>query len=119
MEVLIKGPGEVVICLIDSNGKTLLQETLRSSGSPNLAGRRPLSLLLQTRRGEVAVAPVLVGCGEQQQVTFDGDEPAEFTRRRCREIGCADAVAEEAARGAAPLLRVDPARPAGQIPDPP
>ncbi len=119
MEILIKGPGEVVICLIDSSGKTLLQETLRSSGSPNVAGRRPLSLLLQTRRGDVAVAPVLVGCGEQQQVTFDGDQPAEFTRRRCREIGCADAVAEEAARGHAPLLRVDPARPAGQIPDRP
>jgi hypothetical protein len=116
MEIMIKGPGEVVICLIDGKGKTFLQESLRTSGSPNVHTRRPMSLLLQTRRGHLPVAPVLVRCGEKQQVTFDGGEPAVFTRRRCREVGCSDAVAEEAARGGAALLRADPARPPGQIP---
>lgn len=119
MEIIIKGPGQVTICFIDSSGKTLLQERLRNGGSPNVAARRPVSLLLHTRRGHVTVAPVLVDRGEKQRVTFDGDEPAAFTRRRCREIGCTDAVAEEAASGRAQLLRVDPARPPGQIPERP
>jgi len=119
MEITIKGPGQLTICFIDSNGKTLLQEQLRSGGSPSVGARRPVSLLLHTRRGHVAVAPVLVDGGERQQVTFDGHEPAPFTRRRCREIGCNGAVAEEAARGRAQLLRVDPARPPGQIPERP
>ena len=119
MEILIKGPGEVTICFIDSSGKTLLQEKLRSAGTPSIAARRPVSLLLHTHRGHVDVAPVLVDRGEKQQVTFDGDEPEAFTRRRCRDIGCNDAVAEDAARGRAQLLRVDPARPPGQIPERP
>jgi len=119
MEIMIKGPGQVTICFIDSSGKTLLQERLRSGGSPNVAARRPVSLLLHTRNGHVTVAPVLVEHGEKQQVTFDGDEPAAITRRRCREIGCSDAVAGEAARGRAALLRSDPARPPGEIPDRP
>jgi hypothetical protein len=119
VDIVIKGAGEVVICLIDRSGKTMLQERLRSSGSPTIAARRPVSLLLHTRQGHITVAPVLISCGESQQVTFDGDEPTAFTRRRCREIGCSDAVAEEAARGHAPLLRVDPARPPGQIPNRP
>ena len=119
MEIMIKGPGQVTICFIDSSGKTLLQERLRSGGSPNVAARRPVSLLLHTRNGHVTVAPVLVEHGEKQQVTFDGDEPAAITRRRCRDIGCNDAVAEEAARGRAQLLRVDPARPSGQMPERP
>src|SRR5262249_6487366 len=118
MEIMIKGPGQVTICFIDSSGKTLLQERLCSGGSPNVAARRPVSLL-HTRNGHVTVAPVLVERGEKQQVTFDGDEPAVFTRRRCREIGCNDAVAGEAARGRAALLRSDPARPPGEIPDRP
>jgi hypothetical protein len=119
MEIIIAGPGQVTICFVDSSGKTLLQERLRSGGSPSVAARRPVSLLLHTHRGHVEVAPVLVDRGEKQQVTFDGDEPAAFTRRRCREIGCTDGVADEAARGQAQLLRIDPARPPGQIPERP
>ena len=72
MEITIKGPGQVTICFIDGSGKTLLQERLRSGGSPNVGARRPVSLLLHTRRGHVEVAPVLVDRGEKQQVTFDG-----------------------------------------------
>ena len=77
MEIMIKGPGQVTICFIDSSGKTLLQERLRSGGSPNVAARRPVSLLLHTRNGHVTVAPVLVERGEKQQAgqNRDGEEP--------------------------------------------
>ncbi len=111
MEIVIKGLGEAVICFIDSAGKTLLQESLRSAGSDALTARRPVDLVVDTRNGRVELSPVLVSCGGKQRVTFDGDNPAEVTRRRCHEIGCADALAEEAGRGHATLLRQDPTRP--------
>ena len=110
MDIVIKGPGEVVICFIDSKGKTLLQERLRSSGSDSVAARRPVSLSLHARNGRVQVSPVLVSHGGKQRVTFDGDEPAAFSRSRCREIGCAEEVVEAAGHGRAELLRGDPAQ---------
>ncbi len=113
MEIVIKGPGEAVICFIDSTGRTLMQERLRCAGSPTVGARRPIELVVQTRRDRVHLAPVLVSHGEKQRITFDGEAPEAFTRKRCREIGCPDALAEEAARGRAQLLRADPA----QVPD--
>ena len=119
MDILIKGPGEVVICFIDSKGKTLLQERLRSSGSDTVSARRPVSLFMETRNGRIPVSPVLVRHSRHQRVTFDGDEPVSFTKKRCREIGCTEAVAEEAGRGRAQLLRADaPQTPSYSLPRP-
>jgi hypothetical protein len=109
MEIVIKGPGEAVICFIDSKGRTLMQERLRCAGSATVGARRPVSLVGQTRSGRIKLAPVLVASGEKQEVTFDGEAPSSFTKRRCRKIGCPDSIVEEAARGRAKLLRDDPA----------
>lgn len=45
------------------------------------------------------VSPVLVFRGDQQTVTFDGKEPAAYTKHRCKEIGCTQKAAEAVARG--------------------
>jgi hypothetical protein len=113
MDILIKGSGDVVICFIDRSGKTLVQESMRSSGSATTITRRPMDLVVHTRGGRVPVSPVLASCGGKQQVTFDGDEPAAYTRRRCQEIGSAEGVIETAGRGQAQLLRTDPAQKPG------
>jgi len=115
MEILIKGPGEVMICLIDSSGKTLVQERLRSAGTETVTTRRPVDLAVHTRGGQVPVSPVLVSHGGKQQVTFDGEPPAAFTEGRCREIGSIAAVIERARRGEAQLLRADPAQKSGHF----
>ena len=99
MDILIMGPGEVTVCLVDHTGKVMLRETLRVSGSPTVSTRRPIELELTTQKGKVQITPVLVFRGDEQRVTFDGHEPALFTKRRCKEIGCSDKVAEAAARG--------------------
>ncbi len=99
MDILIKGPGEVTVCLVDRTGKAMLRETLRVFGSQTVSARRPIELELTTSNGKMPVSPVLVLHGEQQIVTFDGKEPAIFTRHRCKEIGCTDKESEAAARG--------------------
>jgi hypothetical protein len=99
MDILIKGPGEVTVCLVDRAGKTMLRETLRVFGSQTVSARRPIELELTTSTGKMPVSPVLVLRGEQQTVTFDGNEPAAFTMHRCKEIGCTDKEAEAAVRG--------------------
>ncbi len=111
MEILIKGPGEVVICFIDSKGRTLIQERLRCSGSTTAGARRPVSLVGQAGGEYVPLAPVLVSQGLRQDVTFDGEAPTFFTEKRCLEIGCSAALARDAGRGRAPLLRTDPGNP--------
>src|SRR5690348_11990581 len=110
MDIVIKGPGEAVICFIDSTGRTLMQERLRCAGSATVGA---------LRGGRVKLAPVLVASGERQAVTFDGEAPSAFTRRRCRKIGCPDAVIEAATRGEAKLLREDPAHLSGRRLSPP
>ncbi|HEV2100416.1 MAG TPA: hypothetical protein VGR45_16035 [Stellaceae bacterium] len=99
MDILIKGPGEVTVCLVDRAGKTMMRETLRVFGAQTVSARRPIDLELTTSNGKMPVSPVLLFRGEQQTVTFDGKEPAEFTRHRCKEIGSTDNEAEAAARG--------------------
>ena len=99
MDILIKGLGEVTVCLVDRAGRTMLRETLRVFGSQTVSARRPIELELTTSNGKMPVSPVLVFRGEQQTVTFDGKEPAAFTRHRCKEIGCTDKEAEAVARG--------------------
>lgn len=99
MDILIKGPGEVTVCFVDRAGKTMLRETLRVFGSQTVSARRPIELELTTGKGKMPVSPVLVLRGERQTVTFEGKEPAAFTKHRCREIGCTAKEAEAAARG--------------------
>lgn len=99
MDILIKGPGEVTVCLVDRSGKAMLRETLRVHGSHTVSARRPIDLELSTHKGQARVSPVLLSHGGNQTVTFDGQEPALFTRNRCKEIGCTDKKAEAVAQG--------------------
>jgi len=93
VEIAIMGEGELVIRFIDRAGQTLMQERLVASGSPSL----------RTVNGTALVAPVLVHQSDpKQRVTFDGQTLARFTRKRCKEIGCAGKIAGAAARGDAP-----------------
>ena len=92
MEIIINGPGEVLVCFIDAQGKTLLQERLRISGSDGVFARRPVNLSVETRKGHVELSPVLKSHGGTQRVTFDGHAPDKFTMVRCKEIGCSEVV---------------------------
>jgi hypothetical protein len=51
------------------------------------------------------LAPVLIQqSNPKQRVTFDSETPSRFTRKRCKEIGCATDVVAKAEHGrAAPL----------------
>lgn len=107
MEIVIKGSGEVVVRFIDRSGKTLIQESIRVSGSETVEAKRDISLFAETFAGHVLVSPVLVRQGEKQKVTFDGESPAAFTKKRCQEICCPRYVAEDAERGYAQGLQAD------------
>jgi hypothetical protein len=100
MEILLEGEGAVMIRFIDANGETLMQERLVVSGSPTVQGRRSIALAVQTKAGMVMVAPVLVNqSNPKQRITFDDVPPAQFTRGRCKEIGCSRPVMQRAIRG--------------------
>jgi hypothetical protein len=104
MEIAIIGEGEVVLRFIDREGDTLLQERLVVSGPPDVRAVRIVPLSIGTVRGPAELAPVLVSLSNpRQRVTFDGEGPASFVRRRCKEIGCSASVAGNAARGRAPV----------------
>ncbi|HXP08284.1 MAG TPA: hypothetical protein VN828_07295 [Acidobacteriaceae bacterium] len=108
MEIIINGPGEVLVCFIDPQGRTLLQERLRMCGSDGISARRPVNLSVETRNGHIEVSPVLSSKGERQHVTFDAQEPAKFTMTRCKEIGCNEAVLRAIADGQAQPLPTEP-----------
>jgi hypothetical protein len=104
VEIAIRGEGALVIRFIDKSGQTLLQERLTVSGSPKIEARRIVELSLETTTGRALVAPVLVQqSNAKQRVTFDGETPARFARRRCQAIGCEARIARSAAAGEAPL----------------
>ena len=107
MEIVIKGSGETVIRFIDRKGKTLLQESIRVYGSEKVEAKRDINLFVETFAGEVSVSPVLVRQSEKQQVTFGGEEPSAYTKKRCHEIGCSQSVVEDAERGRAQSLQTD------------
>jgi hypothetical protein len=109
MEIMINGPGEIVVCFVDPKGKTLVQERLRISGSRGISARRPVTLSVKTGKGDIEVSPVLASLGDKQSVTFDGQEPAQFTLARCKEIGCSEAVLRSIANG---RMNFIPAKPA-------
>ena len=103
MEIAIIGQGEVVIRFIDQHGDTLLQERLVVSGPPGVQALRYVPLSIGTVGGPVGVAPVLSSLSNRQQrVTFDGEDPVRFARRRCTAIGCNASVTRSAARGKVP-----------------
>jgi hypothetical protein len=103
MEIAIIEQGEVVIRFIDQHGDTLLQERLVVSGPPGVQALRYVPLSIGTVGGPVGIAPVLASLSNRQQrVTFDGEDPVRFARRRCKAIGCSAAVARDAARGQVP-----------------
>jgi hypothetical protein len=103
VEIAIRGEGELVIRFIDKSGQTLLQERLTVSGSPKIEARRIVELSLETAAGRALLAPVMVQqSNAKQRVTFDGETPARFARRRCQAIGCEARIARSAAAGEAP-----------------
>ena len=117
MEIIINGPGEVLVCFIDPQGKTLLQERLRISGSDGISARRPVNLSVETRNGHVEVSPVLSSQGGRQRVTFDDQEPAMFTMARCKEIGCSEVVLRAIGDGQVKPLPAEPGHtPTQQLP---
>jgi hypothetical protein len=107
MEIVIKGSGETVVRFIDRKGKTLLQESIRVSGSKAVEAKRDVNLFVETLSGEVLVSPVLVRQSEKQQVTFAGETPSSYTKTRCQEIGCTQSVVEDAERGCVQGLQAD------------
>lgn len=109
MEIAIFGEGEVVIRFIDQKGQTLIQEKLVVSGSPTVEARRIISLCVETTSGGALLAPILVRqSNPKQRMTFDGEEPSRFTKKRCEEIGCTTDIANDAERGCvAPLAQGD------------
>ena len=103
MEIAIIGEGEVVIRFIDRHGQTLLQERLIVSGPPGVQALRYVSLSIGTVQGSAELAPVVASLSNpRQRVTFDGEDPGRFARRRCKAIACSATVVRAAARGMAP-----------------
>lgn len=103
VEIGISGDGEVVLRFVDKQGHTLLQERIVVSGPPGVLALREVPLTLETTNGPADVAPVVISVGgSEQRVTFDGEDPDAFVRRRCRAIGCGADVTDDAARGEAP-----------------
>jgi len=93
----------VVIRFIDRHGQTLLQERLVVSGPPGVQALRQVPLSIGTVDGPAELAPVITSVSNsRQRVTFDGEDPARFVRRRSKAIGCTAAVMRDAARGKAP-----------------
>jgi hypothetical protein len=108
MEIAIKGAGDVTVRFIDRKGRTLVQEKLTVSGSPTVEAKQTISLMVETTDGQVMLAPVLVHqSNPEQQVTFDGQKPSAFTKKRCEEIGCPSNIIEDAERGCVQPLQQD------------
>jgi hypothetical protein len=108
MQIGLKGPGEIAIRLINRRGQTLVQQQIFASGPSTIELTTTVDLVVNTTDGEVLVAPVLVRQNvETQNVTFDGQPPSVFTKKRCQEIGCSPTITDEAERGCAPQLEVD------------
>ena len=108
MEIALDGEGEVLLRFIDAKGRTILEERLAVSGSSTVRARRIVPLVLETTEGKLPVAPVLAHrTNDRQRVTFDGQPPASWTRKRCREIKCSPKIAANAVRGLAPKVQRD------------
>lgn len=102
MEIVIKGEGEVVIRFVDHQGRTWIERRFVTSGSSGIQAKTTIPLILETVRGQVPLIPILVRQGDPKlQITFDGEDPSSFSRKRCHEIGGSASVAEDVALGCA------------------
>lgn len=100
MEIVVKGEGEMMFALIDRQGRNLMQEKLIVSGSSSIQARANIALVLETTEGELALAPVLLArSNPDQKITFDGQGPQMFFRRRCKDIGGSSKLIKDVERG--------------------
>lgn len=100
MEIIIKGEGEVVIRFVDRRGRTLMEKKFVTSGSSTIQAKMNVSLFVETTSGQVSLVPVLVRQSNlKQKVTFDGEKPSSFTKKRSQDIGCTSSVAEDIEQG--------------------
>src|SRR5262249_62412349 len=100
MEITIIGEGEVVIRFIDRNGQTLLQERLVVSGPPGVQALRQVPLSIGTVDGPPELAPVITSVSTPPpRVTFDGQDPPPFVRRRSQAHGLSAAAIPAPGRG--------------------
>ena len=105
IDVVVKGPGEVTIGVVDAKGRLLLRKRIVVSGDQRIEARSQLPLAVQTRSGTVDVVPLLIRRKDaEQHVTFAGREASEFTAQRCREIKVSPAIINKASRAAAAAL---------------
>lgn len=105
MEVTIVGEGELRIRLVDSKGRTMMDQKMVASGSPTVQAKALLPLELETADGQVPVAPVLAyQSNSRQAIRFDGQQPRRFTLTRCRLIGCSPRLSQRIAKGYAKAL---------------
>ena len=112
LEVAWRGPGEVTLRFIDSDGQAVLEETYSAFGTPEVQFRARRPILLDTRDGQLEVAPVVVSRSTSvQSLTFDAEPWQAYVRRRCESIGCSSAVADEAYRGVCRPLSHPPTMP--------
>lgn len=105
MEVAVKGAGELVIRLVNARGRTMMEQKIVASGSPTVQAKAIVPLEVETADGAVAVTPVLAHMSNpRQEVKFDGQQPARFSKTQCRRIGGSTHLALRVARGTAPAL---------------
>jgi hypothetical protein len=105
IDIVVKGPGEVTIGVVDPKGRLLLRKRIIVSGDPGIEARSRLPLTVQTRNGAVTVVPVLIQRKDaRQHITFAGREARDFTAQRCREMKVSTAMIEKASRAAAAAL---------------
>ena len=101
VEVLVHGPGELVLGLADRSGRMLLLRRIAFSGDKKLVARSHLPLKLETLAGRVEVVPLVVSRDRGQVIRLDGREPASFIQERCRSVRAVPSDLHRAARGAA------------------
>jgi hypothetical protein len=99
MELVVKGAGEIIIVLIDRLGRSIMQEKLTVSGSSSVHARGEVPLVLETTEGQVILAPVLLDqSNPDQKITFDGQSPHDYSKKRCKEIGVSPNITKDIGR---------------------
>jgi len=118
VEVLVHGPGELVLGLADRSGRMLLLRRIVFSGHEKLVARSHLPLKVATVGGTVEVSPVVVSQSRGQVIHLDGSDAAKFIQQRCRSMRARPTDLYRAARETADGMREGnglrlPARPGG------
>jgi hypothetical protein len=105
LEIHLKGPGTTTVGLFDKQSNLLLIKRLVLSGPKTIEAKSRVPLSLNTRSGEILIAPVLIHQTDRKQlVTFAGQDPESATEQRFKEMKLSEAsaakVRETAARAA-------------------